>query len=130
MRRANHLLVVLEIGFAAPKSGGLDAEGVPTFLIGDGEELPRRPFAAVDAAFEHPIAGAWRRPRPDHHVGHLKHVLEIDGDGDVVELGAVLEGWRLPPGVGVAVDGRFDAVGFVGLAGVAHAAFEVVVIRR
>ena len=51
----------------------------------------------------------------------LSYLFEVDSDGDVVELGPVLEGGRLPPRL-LAVDGRTDRVRLVRVRSVAHPA--------
>ena len=53
--------------------------------------------------------------------GLPSYLLEVDGDGDVVELRPVLEGGRLPPRL-LAVEGRAGRVRLVRVARVAHPA--------
>ena len=79
----------------------------------------------VDGSLQDPISGSGRRSGFQNQVGDLENLFEIDGDGDKVEFGSVLERGRLPPGPGGAVHGRIDGVRLVRLAGVAHAAFQV-----
>ena len=118
IRRTDDLLIILILGLPPRR---LNPVRPPTLLIGDGEELPRRPLLPVDGALQDPVPGSGTGPGLDEDVRHLEHLLQVDGDGDVVEVGAVLQGRGLPPLAG-AVDSVLDGVGFGGGARVAEAA--------
>lgn len=138
-------VVVLERRLAL---GRFQAKGVPTLFIRDGKELPWCPVVTIDGSLQDPVARSGWRSGLKKEVSHLKnlpkkiisvlfathhgwtHLFQVNGDGDKMKLGSVLQGRWLPPsGDRVSVNGSIDRVSLVGFAGIADSTFKLLLWR-